>query len=338
METLKGLDLVENLTTPVPTNVTTFYKNTFANGTDQFGRFTMQDFLGSAIGTKTQNAMENTTSTLSGMNVTALTDIYADMLATVSGTYGPNAGPITIPSGPAAGVYASGDAAFTTGLIPAANTIIASLISTYPTETASLNNNFNAICIQYEYEYANQVRAGLVFADLISGSQQATISFMSSLSTIGQDNQIGGQSPYVMAVADAETQSGQAILGALREGRNSAIMDQANIKRDNVVPSIVNDVVPQSTGVPVAQVVLAPGELPVLSARLLNTDIVTGAGSDTESVSVLGDVAPAQKAGVLYNTFKGKTLKRIAVAEATAIGTQVIQATLPSAQRTERDF
>ena len=106
METLKGLDLVENVTKPVPDTVTSYYKNTFANGTGEFGTFTMQDFLGSAVGTKTQNALENTSAVIANMNVTTLTSIYADMLATVSGTYGPNAGPITIPSGPAAGVYA----------------------------------------------------------------------------------------------------------------------------------------------------------------------------------------------------------------------------------------
>ncbi len=145
METLKGLDLVENVTKPVPDTVTSYYKNTFANGTGEFGTFTMQDFLGTAIGTKTQNALENTSAVIANMNVATLNTIYARMLATVSGTYGPNAGPVTIPAGPAAGVYASGDDAFTTGLIPAANAEISALISAYPSHTTSLNNSFNSI-------------------------------------------------------------------------------------------------------------------------------------------------------------------------------------------------
>ena len=227
METLKGLDLVENVTKPVPDTVTSYYKNTFANGTGEFGTFTMQDFLGSAVGTKTQNALENTSAVIANMNVATLTGIYADMLATVSGTYGPNAGPITIPSGPAAGVYASGDAAFTTGLIPAANTAISALIAAYPAHTTSLNNSFNSICIQYEYEYDNQTRAGLDFANLVPGGQQATMSFMSGLQYAGLDREIGGQNSFLIAVADASTQSGQAVLGALREGRNNSIMDKA---------------------------------------------------------------------------------------------------------------
>ena len=216
METLKGLELVENVTKPVPDTVTSYYKNTFANGTGEFGTFTMQDFLGSAIGTKTQNAMENVNAVIANMNVATLTTIYARMLATVSGTYGPNGGPITIPAGPAAGVYASGDAAFTTGLIPAANAEISALIASYPAHTTSLNNSFNSICTQYEYEYDNQTRASLDFTSLVGGGQQATMSFMSGLQYAGLDREIGGQNSFLMAVADASTQSGQAVLGALR--------------------------------------------------------------------------------------------------------------------------
>jgi hypothetical protein len=227
METLKGLDLVENVTKPVPDTVTSYYKNTFANGTGEFGTFTMQDFLGTAIGTITKNALENTNAVIANMNVTTLNTIYARMLATVSGTYGPNSGPITIPAGPAAGVYASGDAAFTTGLLPAANAAIAALISTYPIHTRSLNNSFNSICAQYEYEYANQVRAGLDFANIVPGGQQATMSFMSGLQYAGLDQEIGGQNSFLIAVVDASAQSGQAVLGALREGRNNSIMDKA---------------------------------------------------------------------------------------------------------------
>jgi hypothetical protein len=187
----------------------------------------MQDFLGTAIGTKTQNALENTSAVIANMNVATLNTIYARMLATVSGTYGPNAGPVTIPAGPAAGVYASGDDAFTTGLIPAANAEISALIAAYPAHTASLNNSFNSICAQYEYEYDNQTRAGLDFANLVPGGQQATMSFMSGLQYAGLDREIGGQNSFLIAVADASTQSGQAVLGALREGRNNSIMDKA---------------------------------------------------------------------------------------------------------------
>ena len=228
METLKGLPLVEDVTKPVPDTVTTYYKDTFAKGTGEFGTFTMQDFLGSATGTVTKNSIQNMVATLRNMNITALSSLYNQMLLTVQGAYNDPLYPpqIIIPSGPAAGTYANGNTAFTSGLIPAADSLILSLISTYPSATTSLNNSTNAICKQYVYEYTNQTKAGLAFADLTSGSQQSTISFMSSLASAGLDTQIGGQSSYLSTVADTATEAGQAILGSLREGRNNTLMDK----------------------------------------------------------------------------------------------------------------
>lgn len=228
METLKGLPLVEDVTKPVPDTVTTYYKDTFATGTGEFGTFTMQDFLGSASGTVTKNSMQNVVATLYNMNITTLSSLYNQMLLTVQGVYNDPSNPpqIIIPSGPAAGTYADGNDAFTSGLIPAANTLIAGLISTYPSETTSLNNSFNAVCNQYVYEYTNQSKAGLSFPDLTSGSQQSIIGFMSGLASAGLDTQVGGTSSFIASVADASTQSGQAILGSLREGRNNSLMDK----------------------------------------------------------------------------------------------------------------
>ena len=228
METLKGLPLVEDVTKPIPDGVTTYYKDTFATGSGEFGTFTMQDFLGSATGTVTKNSMQNIVATLYNMNISALSGLYNQMLLTVQGVYDDplNPGQIIIPSGPAAGTYSSGNDAFTSGLIPAVNTAITNLISTYPSATGSLNNSVNAICEQYVYEYTNQTKAGLSFPDLTSGSQQSIVSFMSSLASAGVDTQIGGQSSYLSSVADSSTQAGQAILGSLREGRNNALMDK----------------------------------------------------------------------------------------------------------------
>ena len=62
-------------------------------------------------------------------------------------------------------------------------------------------------------------------------------------------------------------------------------------------------------------------------------DVAGGIASDLQSGSVLGLIGAAQKASTAYNTFKGKNLKSIATAEATAIGKQVIVGSLPGAIR-----
>lgn len=63
--------------------------------------------------------------------------------------------------------------------------------------------------------------------------------------------------------------------------------------------------------------------------------LATGQGilDDLQSGSVLGLLGAAQKAGTAYNTWKGKDIKSIAIAETTALGKQVIQGSLPGAVR-----
>ena len=61
----------------------------------------------------------------------------------------------------------------------------------------------------------------------------------------------------------------------------------------------------------------------------------TGEGiiSDLQSGSVLGLLGAAQKASTAYNTWKGKDIKSVVAAEATALGKQVIQQELPGSVR-----
>lgn len=76
-----------------------------------------------------------------------------------------------------------------------------------------------------------------------------------------------------------------------------------------------------------------PGGLSTILGQGGLIDAAGGIAQDLQSGSVLGLIGAAQKASTVYNTFKGKNLKSIAVAEATAIGTQVIQGSLPGAVR-----
>lgn len=238
LETLKGLPLVQDLTQPVPDATTSYYQNSFATGTGEFGTFTINDLLGTAAGANVTGLMKQVTSTLNSITLTNLTSIYSNMLDTVQGDYGTFAGPVTIPSGPAAGVYANGNDAFTTGLIPAATTIISGLISTYPVETATLNTAFNSICQQIETEGENQARAGINYNDgAESDNQTSVLSFVGSLPQYGQLNSPGGPAEFLNTVADTLVLSGQAIVGALREGRNSAALNATGLNANNQVPT-----------------------------------------------------------------------------------------------------
>lgn len=238
LESLKGLPLVQSLIQPIPSATTSYYQNSFATGTGEFGTFTINDLLGTAAGANVTGLMSEVTSTLTSMTLSNLTSIYDNMLETVQGDYGVSAGPVTIPGGPAAGVYANGNDAFTTGLIPAANTIIAGLISSYAVETATLNSAFNTICQQIENEGANQSHAGINYNDgAVSDNQTSVLSFVGSLPQYAQNNSPGGTAEFLNIVADTTVIGGQAIVGALREGRNGAALNNAGLVANNRVPN-----------------------------------------------------------------------------------------------------
>jgi hypothetical protein len=237
LNTLKGLTQIENSNTPIPDSVTNYLLTNLATGSGQYGTLTVDDFLGTSSGNQVVQNLQQSVSTLESMNLTALEGIYADMLATVQGSYGPFSGNVVIPSGPAAGTYPNGDDAFTSGLIPAALSEISSLISVYPDKTDKLNTAFNSICQQIEDEADFQVQAGVNFDDLPANNRFSVLSFVDSLPGYGIDNSPGGTADYLNTVADFGNLTGQAIIGSMREARNAVALDQAGLGRSNQIPS-----------------------------------------------------------------------------------------------------
>ena len=94
----------------------------------------------------------------------------------------------------------------TTVLIPLTQSTISTVAATYPTQTAQLNINFNAICQQMGNEQDLQVRSGLewsnYFANLQSNSQSSTMSFIFSLPGYGQDTIEGGAAQFLETISD----------------------------------------------------------------------------------------------------------------------------------------
>jgi len=250
VETLKGLPLVECLVVPVPDTVNDYIQTNLATGTGPFGAPTVYDFLGTAAGSNVAVWLNQATDGMALLDLTNLKAVYDNMLSCVQGTFGPVTGPVTIPSGPGAGVYATGDLAFTNGLIPAAAAEIASLVAANPALTSSLNQSFDNICAQIENEAINQSKAGISYDDVQPAGQQAILSFVSSLPQISKNNTPGGPVEFLTQVADTSVLTGQAILAAIREGNNQAALTEVgvNLTGFNISPDYPGD--PNSTGTP----------------------------------------------------------------------------------------
>jgi len=261
--TTKDLPLINALTTPVPQSVLDFYSNTFAVGTGPENTLILGDVIGAAAGVgyidKIVNAVSILNSIVSDANIANLTVTYQRMNTTVSGGYG-NAvnGPVTIPAGPAAGTYfATTDglgniittaayAAFDNGLIPNAQFFINSFVSADSNTANTLTSNWISMANKLISENNNLEAASIVIADLIPGQRDVALGFAQNLPSYGTDTKENGTAQYLDQVANRSTLGGQAIIGALRQGRNVAVLDTAGIANNLEIPSTYQPLPPQA--------------------------------------------------------------------------------------------
>jgi len=251
LSTLKGLDLINGpSSTPVPAAVPTYYLSQLAKGSGPNGTYLTTDFFGSAAGIPYNEYLPTVTSTLTTQlaagTLTTLNTVYSQMVSVVTSAFGvpPT---ITIPSGSAAGVYATYDTALA-ALITAADVAVGAAVTAMgATTTASLNTAWYTMTSHSANEDTFQTQASIDYATLTAGAQLPITAFIPSLSGYGQETQEGMAAEFLEAIANTANQYGQAMIGALREGRNTAGIQAVNLKIDNAVPSLPDAVPPQAT-------------------------------------------------------------------------------------------
>ena len=263
MGTLKGLPLAANTTTPIPAEVAAYYLNALAKGSGPNGTYLTTDFFGSAAGIPYNTDLTTVTSTITAQlaagTLTTLNTIYSQMVSVVTSAYGVPPS-IIIPSGPAAGTYSTYDAAIA-ALITAADAVIGTAITAMGTATATLNTVWTEMVQHSANESIFQTQASIDYATLTAGAQLPITAFIPALGGYGQDTQTGMAAQFLESIANTANQYGQAMVGALREGRNTAGLNAAGLVPDNNVPSQPNAVPPQAT--------LSNSEYTVAQARAL---------------------------------------------------------------------
>jgi hypothetical protein len=260
LETTNNLPLISALTQAVPTSVSSYLSN--IAGTDGTP-VVICDVLGMAAGYQVTDGFINTVSTLANTNVANLTTVYQTMNSVVGNVYGdPVNGPVTIPGGqPAAGIYyatgnvgnvtaTAADAAMTgtggdtpptgPGLIPVAINTIATIASTSSAQVAALNSYFNSMAAQVAQEQNLQLAAQIDFGNLIANNNPTVYSLIYSLPTYGQQTEAGGMAQFWEGVSNTSTFTGQAVIATLREGVNLALLGNAGIQTNTLVPSDPN--------------------------------------------------------------------------------------------------
>lgn len=239
VETNNDLPAVLNLTVPVPSFVDSFYKQALGSGSGPGNTFILKDVIGVIYDPLFPNSYSNLSTGISSMNTTALGNIYTDMDNTINGTYDDplNPGQIIIPSGPAAGTYANINVAFTSGLIPAANSAISNLVTAYGSVASSSVSTINQVIQELKREVFNQSQAEINFSFLTGNSVSSTMAFASSLHDYGLQVAPGGTNDVIAVLANTSCLSGQSVIASMREGRNINALQNAGIKFDTQLPS-----------------------------------------------------------------------------------------------------
>ena len=275
LQTTNNLPLISALTQAVPTSVSDYLSNIAGTAGNSV---VVCDVLGIAAGYQVTDYFLNTVSTFANTNIAYLTTVYQTMNSVVGNVYGdPVNGPVTIPGGqPAAGTYyanignvgnvsnvvlsSAADSAFTgtggdtpptgPGLLPVATNAIVSITTTSSAQVSTLNSYFTSMAAQVTQEKNLQSKAQIDFANLIPNNSPTVYSLVYNLPSYGVQTEQGGMAQFWEGVANISTFTGQAVVATLREGVNLALLGNAGIRTNTLVPSDPNPPLAQANLIP----------------------------------------------------------------------------------------
>jgi len=215
LSTMAGLPLIQAQTTPVDSAVTNYVANTMATGTGPNGTITTYDVLGLALDS------DNFATQLATATTAINTLQTAGSLATLNTAY--------------VNILSAANDAQVIGYIANANSAIAAL-SANPNVTI-LNTAwvYMANLMNLSAKYTSQ--AGIDYFLLQPGDKNSVYAFVQNLPYYGLLTASGDAAEFLENIADTTTLGGQAIVGAMREGRNNARLSAAGLYNTNQIPS-----------------------------------------------------------------------------------------------------
>jgi hypothetical protein len=215
LSTMAGLPLIQAQTTPVDTSVTNYFANSVATGTGPSGTITTYDVLGLALDADDfASRLTSVADTIDGLGtgLDDLSQIYIDMLS------------------------AANDAAMIT-LIANANAEIASIGSVHPAQVATMNTDWVYMANLMNISARYTTEAGIDYFNLQTGDKNSVYGFVQNLPQYGLLTANHDAAEFLNNLADTTILGGQAIVGAMREGRNQARLGANGIYNATQVPS-----------------------------------------------------------------------------------------------------
>jgi hypothetical protein len=259
LETLKGLDKLDGKVIPAPDTIE-YFKNTFADGSGQNGEYLLTDVVGTPAGwvhddelaqegprlkeMESIGAMDNLvrdpgpypnapTNTNNGiytvMKYHVLQNSYYSPYTDFTQTPPVEVPRWVIPAGLyGAGTYGTRDAALQ-ALIDDANTEITAIASQYPLQASQSNTAYQNMANQLKREKETWAKVGITPSTTLAGTEQPIMQFVSNIHDYGNDTALGGKAWIFEQLANQNSRGGQAIIGAMREGRNIQRLSDAGI-------------------------------------------------------------------------------------------------------------
>jgi len=215
LSTMAGLPLIQAQTTPVNTSVTDYVSTTMATGTGPNGTITTYDVLGLALDANDFAAQLNTATTA----INALQT--AGSLAALNTAY--------------SGIASAANNGQAISHIADANSAIAALSASPYVTTLNTAWTYMANLMNLSAKYTSQ--AGINYFLIQPGDKNSVYAFVQNLPGYGLLTANGDAAEFLQNLADTTTLGGQAIVGAMREGRNNARLSTAGLYNTNQIPS-----------------------------------------------------------------------------------------------------
>jgi len=218
LSTMVGLPLIQAQTTAIDASVASYFSSNVATGSGPDGTITTCDVIGTAIdhGNITAqlaiatSAMANIV-TLDASNIANINSAYLAIAGAANATV--VVANITRANGNITNIYNN------------ANTQVVANVTT-------LNTAWSAIANVLSTEKTYQTYASIDYTNLQAGEKVSTMSFVQQLPIYGTQTSSCGPAYFLEQIANTSTLGGQAMVGAMREGKNNQCLGEARLNVD----------------------------------------------------------------------------------------------------------
>lgn len=214
LSTMANLPLIQAQTTPIDPSVASYFSTNVATGTGPDGTITTCDVIGLAIDHDDFAAQLNTATTA----INALQT--AGSLATLNTAY--------------TGIASASNNIQVVNHITDANNAISALSASPYVTTLNTAWTYMANLMNLSAKYTTQ--GTIDYFTLPAGDKVSTMSFIQNLPQYGTQTDACGPAAFLTSVADTTILAGQAMVGAMREGKNNQCLSEARLDV-NTTPS-----------------------------------------------------------------------------------------------------